>query len=111
MAFQVRSALSTPFPNNTAKHLPALGDAPDIIVADNIRAAQTLYTSAMLEEVELFSVVDRLVEQFSNGQLPLGRGNAGKRLYQYWKHASLRLNERIGGTCTRTSGRDFPSRT
>jgi hypothetical protein len=85
--------MSTPLAGGTTKDLPDLDDDGDVIVADNIRATRALYASAMLEEIKLFSVVDRLVEQFASGKLPLGRGNAGKRLYQYWKNAPSRLSE------------------
>jgi len=40
--------------------LPDLG-ARNEIVADNIRATQVLYTAAMLEELKVFQVVDRLL--------------------------------------------------
>jgi hypothetical protein len=39
----------------------------------------------------VFEVVNRLVEFFSSGSLPIGRGAAGKRLYDYWKTRSEHL--------------------
>jgi hypothetical protein len=61
------------------------------IVAENIRAMQAVYGAAMLEEMRVFGVADRVVEQFHTGLLPLGRGPAGERLYQYWTGRSARL--------------------
>ncbi len=63
------------------------------IVAENIRAMQTIYGGAMLEEMRVFGVADRVVEQFHTGLLPLGHGPAGERLYQYWTGQPARLNE------------------
>ena len=87
--------MSAPFPDDFSIDLPDLeeSDASAEIVADNIRAVQMLYFAAMLEETKFFQVVDRLVELFAAGRLPLGRGNAAGRLYQYWKHQSARLTE------------------
>ena len=84
--------MSTPFLNDLSVLLPDLDDAGSEILADNLRAAQGLYFAAMLEEAKVFAVVDRLADLFSTGRLPLGRGNAGERLYLYWKHAPIRLS-------------------
>ena len=35
--------------------------------------------------MRLFQVVERIVELFQPGQLPLGRGSAGQMLEQYWR--------------------------
>jgi hypothetical protein len=61
---------------------------PDIstdlgIVADNIRAVGAIYFAYMLDEMRVFQVVERIVELFSRGLLPLGRGRAGDTLYRY----------------------------
>lgn len=61
------------------------------IDADNIRAAGAIYFAAMLEELKLFQVVDRLVEVFQRGLLPVGRKNSARRLYEYWRETSQRL--------------------
>jgi hypothetical protein len=63
------------------------------IVAENIRAVQVLHGAAILEEMGMFAVADRIVEQFLTGLLPLGPGPAAEKLDRYWKGQSLRLNE------------------
>ena len=64
--------------------------APDTkgdIVAENIRAVQAIAFAHQLESMRAFEVVDRLVELFQQGQLPLGRGTAGSLLQRYAKAA------------------------
>src|SRR6266498_1631709 len=61
------------------------------IVSANLRALETIYFTAMLEEARLFDVVDRLVTMFSHGLLPLGPGRAGAMLYRHWKGQHTRL--------------------
>lgn len=61
------------------------------IVSANLRALETIYFTAMLEEAHLFDVVDCLVTRFSRGRLPLGPGRAGAMLYQHWKENHSRL--------------------
>ena len=79
---------------DTNLSLPDLSSAVDLeVVATNLHAIQTLYFAAMLEELALFRVVDRLVELFTQGQLPLGRGEAATRLSQYFKRSPNRLSE------------------
>jgi hypothetical protein len=76
-------------------------DLPDLeqettdfeIVADNIFALQPAYFAAMLEELKVFQVVDKLVELFQNGILPIGKGNAGTSLFKYWKDTATRVSE------------------
>jgi hypothetical protein len=63
------------------------------IVTDNIRAVQAIYSAALLEELKAFQVVDRLVELFQQGVLPIGRGRAGRNLFKYWKESPSRLSE------------------
>jgi hypothetical protein len=66
--------------------LPDLEEATDVeIVSENVRLAGVIYSVWMLEQARVFAVVDRLVELFQQGLLPIGRGSAGKPLYQYWK--------------------------
>jgi len=66
------------------------------IVAANLRALETVYFTAMLEEARLFDVLDRLVAMFSHGMLPLGPGRAGAMLYRHWKghHSRLTTEQR-----------------
>jgi phage tail sheath protein FI len=89
--FGVEAAQSV---SETAISLPDLSSAVDLeIVATNLRAIQTLYVAAMLEELALFRVVDRLVELFTRGQLPLGASDAGRLLSQYFRSVANRLSE------------------
>jgi hypothetical protein len=75
-------------------------DLPDLesgteadIVLDNVKALSAIYFSAMLEEMKLFAVMDKVVEQFMNGALPIKRSSAGDPLYRYHREAPLRINE------------------
>jgi Phage tail sheath protein subtilisin-like domain/ATPase family associated with various cellular activities (AAA)/Phage tail sheath C-terminal domain len=78
----------------TTPLLPDLSSAVDLeVVATNLRAIQALYFAAMLEELALFRAVDRLVELFMQGQLPLGAGDARTRLSEYGKRSANRLSE------------------
>jgi hypothetical protein len=70
---------------------PLETDADTELQADNIRATQAVYYAAMLDELRLFDVVDKLVEHFQNGMLPLGRGAGGELLYRYWRNSIQRL--------------------
>jgi len=70
------------------------GNADHEIVADNIRAVQAIYSAALLEELKAFQVVDRLVELFQQGVLPIGRGRTGRNLFKYWKESASRMSER-----------------
>ena len=63
------------------------------IVADNIRALQPAYFSAMLEELKFHQVVDKLSDLAQSGVLPIGRGEAANRLFKYWREAALRISE------------------
>ncbi len=74
--------------------LPDLDATDDFqIQADNIRALQPAYFAAMFEELKAFAVVDKLVELFQNGVLPVGRGEAGNGLFKYWKETAIRVSE------------------
>ena len=63
------------------------------IVEANLHAMQAMYFAAMLEEIKLFQVADKLVELFHMGVLPLGRGRAGDLLFRYWKRSNDRFTE------------------
>lgn len=74
--------------------LPDLEDIFDQnIVAENVRVMGPMIVSAMFEELKVFQVVDRIVEQFQQGMLPIGPGEAGRLLYRYWREAPNRMNE------------------
>lgn len=75
-------------------------DLPDLeagteadIIADNVMALSAIYFSAQLEELKFFSVMDKVVEQFMTGALPIKRSTAGDPLYRYHRDAQLRINE------------------
>lgn len=75
-------------------------DLPDLeeetshdIQATNIIGLQPGLVCAMFEELKVFQVVDKLVELFQNGMLPITRGNAGDFLYRYWKESATRVGE------------------
>src|SRR5205085_5155061 len=90
---------------NVGDNLPpsSIGiDLPDLeeegatdfeIIADNVRALQPAYFAAMFEELKVFQVVDKIVELFQNGILPIGRGEAGNALFKYWKETATRVSE------------------
>ncbi len=80
-------------------NLPDLDAAVDVeIVRENVQAVQAIYFAYKMEELRLFQVVDRIVELYTQGQLPLGRGRAGELLYRYWRSSGERLTagERAG---------------
>ena len=80
-----------PSANTDVPDLDELTAAP--IVADNVRAIQPIYLAWMMDELGLFAVVDKLVQLFQEGRLPIGRGSASDRLYAYWKQAATRMTE------------------
>jgi hypothetical protein len=74
--------------------LPDLEDLDDQnIIAENVRVMGPMIVSAMFDELKVFQVVDRIVEQFQHGVLPIGPGEAGRMLYRYWREAPNRMSE------------------
>lgn len=74
--------------------LPDLEEAVDIeIVTENLHAVQAIYFAYQLEEMRLFQVVERIVDLFRQGLLPLGRGPVGDYLFNYYKKAAERITE------------------
>lgn len=63
------------------------------IIPDNIFALQPAYFCSMLEQLKVFQVVEKLVELFQNGVLPVLKGTAGNLLFAWWKNAALRVSE------------------
>ena len=60
----------------TNNDLPDLGSGNDAQTqADNLRAMQTIYFAALLDDLQVFQVVDTIVELFLQGQLPLATGS------------------------------------
>ncbi|HQR55981.1 MAG TPA: hypothetical protein PLW72_08315, partial [Burkholderiaceae bacterium] len=73
--------------------LADLETATDVeIVSDNIRAVGVIYSVWLLEQAGVFGVLDRIVDLFNRGLLPLGRGPAGRALYRLWR-AGDRMTE------------------
>ena len=77
---------------NRPSELPNLAPRTEI-VARNLRAVQTIYIAAMLEELRMFQVVDRLAQLFQQGILTVNRESVGRTLYKYWRETPLRLSE------------------
>jgi hypothetical protein len=74
--------------------LPDLETTTDAdIVSDNVRLMGPMVCAAMFDELKAFEVVDKLVELFQHGMLPIGSGEAGKLLYKYWKEAPNRMSD------------------
>jgi hypothetical protein len=75
-------------------------DLPDLdrgiaveIEKNNVRAVAAIYFSAMLEEMRLYAVAEKIVDHFMIGMVPIGRGPAGDRLYRWIKTAPERFTE------------------
>jgi hypothetical protein len=64
---------------------------PAAIVEANVRAATTLYVAAMLEEMKLFAVADRVAEQFAKGMIPIGRSDATDPIQKWYEQRGERL--------------------
>jgi hypothetical protein len=79
-------------PSDTGIDLPDV-DGPTTILKDNIIALQPAYFASMFEEMKAFLVVDKLVELFQNGVLPIGKGKVGDALFKYWKETAIRVSE------------------
>lgn len=74
--------------------LPDLEEAVDIeIVGENLNAVQAIYFTWQLEEMRLFQVVERIVDLFRQGLVPVGRGPVGDYLFNYYKKAAERITE------------------
>ena len=63
------------------------------IVAENIQAMQAIYFAYQLEQMRAFEVVERIVEIYQQGLLPLGAGRAGQALQRH-AQAGDRLTKR-----------------
>ena len=76
--------------------LPPLSDpagGSDEIEPDNIRSVAVIYLAFQLEQMRLFQVVDRIVELFMAGLLPLGYDNGARMLDDFYWRAHRRLNQ------------------
>ena len=74
--------------------LPDLEVESDVdIDEENLHAVQAIYFTFQLEEMRMFQVVERIVDLFRQGQLPLGRGYVSDFLYHYYQKAGERMTE------------------
>ncbi|MEM6252896.1 MAG: hypothetical protein AAF821_08235 [Cyanobacteria bacterium P01_D01_bin.156] len=75
-------------------NLPDLEQESSVeIIKDNILAMQAIYFAAILEDLKLFQVVDRLVELFQIGMLPLGKSHAGDLLFERMENNIKQFSE------------------
>jgi hypothetical protein len=73
--------------------IPDFEDAAEASIAmQNVQAVGVFLCGAMFEEVKLFEVVEKLVEQFQAGTLTR-TGDAGQMLYTYWKDTPNRMSD------------------
>lgn len=81
-------------PSNMDIDLPDLEEATDVdIIRENLEAAQAIYFAYQLEEARMPQVVERIVELFRAGLLPLSYGKTGDYLYNYYKKSGERITE------------------
>lgn len=84
--------------SSTEIALPEFDDATDqVAVRENLLGAQAVAFAAHCEDMGMFQVVEKCVDLFRMGLLPISRGKAGDYLYGYLKKASERMtqNERL----------------
>jgi hypothetical protein len=61
---------------------PELESETDLeILADNVRAVESIYLAYMLDEMGAFRVLERIAELFRQGLLPLGQGRLAEALF------------------------------
>jgi len=74
--------------------LPDLEESTDVdIIKENLDGAQAIGFASSCEDMYMPQVVERIVELFRQGLLPLGRGKAGDYLFNYYKKAGERMTE------------------
>lgn len=74
--------------------LPDLEEATDVeIIKENLDGAQAIGFSSSCEDMYMPQVVEKIVDLFRQGLLPLGRGKAGDYLFNYYKKAGERMTE------------------
>ncbi|TZF89720.1 hypothetical protein [Cognatilysobacter lacus] len=84
--------------SSTEISLPEFDDATDqVAVRENLLGAQAVAFAAHCEDMNMFQVVEKCVDLFRTGLLPISRGKAGDYLYSYLKKSSERMtqNERL----------------
>lgn len=81
-------------PSTLGVELPDLDAGSTVeIIADNVMALSVIYYSAQLEEMKLHIVMDKIVEHFQTGMLPISRGRAADHIYEWLKATPERLTE------------------
>jgi hypothetical protein len=81
-------------PSTLSIDLPDLDAGTTVeIIPDNVLAVSAIYYSAQLEEMKMHSVMERIVEHFTTGMLPISRGRAADRLYEWIKKTPERITE------------------
>jgi hypothetical protein len=68
------------------------GGAPDDLRPDNIRAVGIILAAYNLEQLRLFDAVDRIIETWWNGQLPVGSDRGSKALDDFYWSSEFRLS-------------------
>lgn len=66
--------------------------APDDLRPDNIRAVGVVLAAYNLEQLRLFDAVDRIIETWWNGQLPIGSDKGSKALDDFYWSSEFRLS-------------------
>lgn len=75
-------------------NLPEWDDSSAIEINFNhLCAAQAISFASNCEDMYMPQVVEKIVELFRQGLLPLGRGKAGDYLFNYYKKAGERMTE------------------
>lgn len=94
-AYEMQSgAVNGAPPSSLEISLPDLEEAVDVeIVRENLDAAQAIYFAYQLEEARMPQVVEKIVDLFRSGLLPLSYGKTGDYLYGYYKKAAERITE------------------
>lgn len=84
--------------SSTEISLPEFDEATDqVAVRENLLGAQAVAFAAHCEDMNMFQVVEKCVDLFRTGLLPISRGKAGDYLYGYLKKSAERMsqNERL----------------
>lgn len=63
------------------------------IIKNNLEATKGIYFFAMLDELKFVGVIEKLVELWQVGQLPIGKCTASDNLYKYWRQSATRMTE------------------
>jgi len=66
--------------------------APDDLRPDNVRAVGVILAAYNLEQLRLFDAVDRIIETWWNGQLPVGSDKGSKALDDFYWSSEFRLS-------------------